>query len=191
MSNPVSDEMLIAGILQGDRLALEQFYDRYERMVYSFAYRCTSDPPGAEEITQDVFLKLWRTTVGYDPAQGKVTTWLLMITRHASIDYHRKQRRHQGQSASDEVFTTVPDTSPGPDTLAELSDLRQTVKSAMDALPEGQKQVVESMYIKGFTQQEIADALGISVGTVKSRVRLAMQKLRQQFTMAKIGGELK
>lgn len=187
MSNQVSDEMLLTGILQGDKLALEQFYDRYERMVYSFAYRCTSDPLGAEEITQDVFLKLWRTTVKYDPKEGKVSTWLLMMTRNASIDYHRRQRRHQGQSAADEVLTVVPDASPGPDSLAELSDLRESVKSAMDTLPTDQKQVVEEMYFQGRTQQEIADALGISVGTVKSRVRLAMQKLRQQFTMERLG----
>lgn len=187
MNDYKSDDQLLVSVRSGDRSALAELYNRYERMVFGFAYRCTSDMAAAEEIVQDVFLKLWQTTVQYEVSQGKFSTWLLSITRNASIDYHRRNRRYENVNITDEVFMTVSDATPGPDELAEISDVKRAIHSALHQLPPDQRQVVEHMYFKGYTQQEIADQFSVSVGTIKSRVRLAMQKLREQLASDGMG----
>lgn len=181
MSDDTAD-VLLERVLTGDKDALTALYDMYERLAYSFAYRCTGDTNAAEEIVQDVFMKIWRTTARYESGQGKVSTWILSITRNAAIDYHRRTKRHQVSTAEeDESLVHVSDPAPGPDDLAEAAQTRQMVKRAMASLPIEQRQIVEAMYFQGHTQQEIAETFGIPPGTVKSRIRLAMVKLRSQL----------
>ncbi|AEJ42266.1 RNA polymerase, sigma-24 subunit, ECF subfamily [Alicyclobacillus acidocaldarius subsp. acidocaldarius Tc-4-1] len=180
MNGELSDDMLLAAIARGQRDALEALYDRFERLVYSFAYRVTGDVSHAEEIVQDVFVKVWRQAHAYNPALGKVSTWLLTIARRSAIDLHRRERRQQHESGED-VFPILPDHGPTPDRVAEQSDLRSRIREALAKLPEEQRQVVEWMYFQGYTQNEIAERFGWSLGTVKSRARLAMQKLREEL----------
>ena len=181
MNDELSAELILERILAREKDALAALYDMYERLVYSFAYRCTGDASAAEEVVQDVFTKIWRTTARYQPTQGKVSTWLLSITRHAAIDYHRRTKRHQHTDSGDEALVQVLDPSPGPDDLAEAASTRQHIKRAISSLPSEQRQVIEHIYFLGQAQQEVADELGLSTGTVKSRVRLAMTKLRTQL----------
>lgn len=182
MREDVSAAMLLERVFTGDEDALTALYDMYERLVYSFAYKCIGDASGAEEVVQDVFLKIWKTTARYNMAQGKVTTWILSITRNVAIDYHRRTKRHQIDAMEgDEPLIHVSDSVPGPDDLAEAAQTRQTIKNAMASLPDEQRQIVEAIYFHGRTQKETSDILGIPPGTVKSRVRLAMTKLRSQL----------
>ncbi|SIT12261.1 RNA polymerase sigma-70 factor, ECF subfamily [Alicyclobacillus vulcanalis] len=187
MNGELSDDMLLAAIARGQRDALEALYDRFARLVYGFAYRVTGNASHAEEIVQDVFVKVWRQAHAYNPTLGKVSTWLLTIARRSAIDLHRRERRQQHESG-EEWFPVLPDHAPTPDRLAEQSDLRSRLRQALGKLPEEQRQVVEWMYFQGYTQNEIAEHFGWSLGTVKSRARLAMQKLRDE--LQRVGWEV-
>lgn len=182
MSDDTSASLLLERVLTGDKGALTALYDMYERLVYSFAYRCSGDASASEEIVQDVFVKIWKTTARYQPGQGKVSTWILSITRNAAIDYHRRTKRHQtGTVQGDESLVYISDPAPGPGDVAETAHTRLIIKHAMASLSTEQREIVEAMYFQGQTQQEIAHRLGIPPGTVKSRARLAMVKLRSQL----------
>lgn len=174
--------MLLERVFIGDKDALKALYDMYERLVYSFAYRTTGDADAAEEIVQDVFMKIWRTTVRYQSEQGMITTWILSITRHAAIDYHRKTKRYQvGVSSGEERLASLSDPDPGPEVIAEIDQTRQMIREALALLPNEQREIIEEVYFHGHTQQTIAAKLGIPTGTVKSRIRLAMTKLRNNL----------
>ncbi|KRW91321.1 RNA polymerase sigma24 factor [Alicyclobacillus tengchongensis] len=179
--NELSDDMLLSAIVEGRRDAMEELYDRFAGFVYSFAYRAVGNASAAEEIVQDVFVKVWRMADRYDASLGKVSTWLLSIARNAAIDHHRRHRRHELVQIADGVLPEVADDAPTPEWVAEQADIRQRVRQALSQLPLDQKQIVEMMYFRGYTQQEISECLGISLGTVKSRARLAMAKLRERL----------
>lgn len=156
-------------IARGDEAAFMEFYRQYGTYVYSMAMRVVTDAPTAEEVTQDVFLAVWRHAERYDPLRAAVTTWLLTITRRRAID---ALRRRAGR---------VPLAPLETGTLAITEDPLPalTVQKAVGALPPDQQTCIELLYFKGYTQQEVADKLKIPVGTVKGRVRLAMEKLRR------------
>ena len=176
------DEGLMRLIAKGRQEALSELYDRHARLAFSLALQTTGDPASAEEITQDVFVRAWERAGQYRPDQGTVRTWLASIARHRSIDYLRRLgARAEGQSVSwDEIEDgpgmEVPSGSTQPE--AELSMLRAEVRAAVVQLPEDQKQALALAYFRGYTQGEIATMLGVPLGTVKTRIRLAMDKLR-------------
>lgn len=182
---PMNDDaarVLLERVLTGDKQALTELYDMFERLVYSFAYRTTGNADSAEEIVQDVFMKIWRTTTRYDSQQGKITTWILSITRNAAIDYHRRTKRHQsGLSGDEDEIVNLSDPASGPEALAEIAQDRQMIREAMASLPIEQREIIELMYFHGDTQQAIALHLGVPPGTVKSRARLAISKLRSHL----------
>ena len=176
------DEGLMRSIAKGRQEALSELYDRYARLAFSLALHTTGDAASAEEITQDVFVRAWERAGQYRPDQGTVRTWLASIARHRSIDHLRRLgARAEGQSISwDEIEDgpgmEVHSGSTQPE--AELSMLRAEVRAAVGQLPEDQKQALALAYFRGYTQGEIATALGVPLGTVKTRIRLAMDKLR-------------
>jgi RNA polymerase sigma factor (sigma-70 family) len=156
-------------IARGDEAALLELYRHYGTLVYSMALRVVNEPPTAEEVTQDVFLTVWHHAKQYDVARGTFTTWLLTITRRRAIDYLRRRRNHTPLTLMEERYHAVVE-----DPLPAL-----TVQAAVADLPSDQQTCIELLYFKGYTQQEVADELKIPVGTVKGRVRLAMEKLRR------------
>lgn len=178
-----TDEALLARVAQQDREALEHLYDRYERPVYGLAMRCSGDRFLAEEIVQDVFAKIWRFAGSFDPKQGKASTWILTMTRRQAIDRFRSQARRQQETPQEdehlaewaESFARSPDA-------AEATSLRLTLREALSQLNHDQRLVIERIYYQGYTQQEVADQLGIPLGTVKGRVRLGMARLREWLT---------
>jgi len=178
----LSDESLMAQIARGQQAALSELYDRYSRLVFGLAQHATGDPGSAEEITQDVFVRAWERAGQYRPEQGTVRTWLASIARHRSIDQLRRQgARAEAQSVSwDEAEEGPSSMVAGSNTQleAELAMLRSEVRAAIAQLPEEQKQALALAYFRGHTQDEIAVALGVPLGTVKTRIRLAMDKLR-------------
>ena len=178
----MDDESLLRRIVQARPEALSELYDRYARLVFSVAYKTTGDPASAEEITQDVFVRAWEHGAQYRPNQGTVRTWLASIARHRSIDHLRRLgARAEAQSVSwDEIEDGPGIEMPGGSTQqeAELSMLRAEVRAAVAQLPDEQKQALALAYFRGYTQGEIATALGVPLGTVKTRIRLAMDKLR-------------
>lgn len=174
------DAALIARIARGETAALDALYDRYSRLVFSVVLTTLGDRSTAEEATLDAFMRVWRSAASYDPSRGKVSTWLLTVARHHAIDILRRgSTRAESRSVSldDLFFAADPDaTDPGAD--VELSAQRKRVREALEQLPTEQRQALALAYFKGLSQKEIADQLKQPLGTVKTRIRLAMSKLR-------------
>ncbi|HEX2905488.1 MAG TPA: sigma-70 family RNA polymerase sigma factor [Phototrophicaceae bacterium] len=176
--NPVPETALLRRIQAGDEGALMTLHAQYAALVYSVAYRVLNDRMAAEEVTQDTFLRLWNKSVLYDPAKGRFVTWLLTMTRRLAIDHFRHQQRREPQTGL--LFM---DDDPGlwENTLMadSSSDLRRTLQSAIDQLQPEQRELIELAYFYGMTHSDIAAQLQLPLGTVKTRLRVGMQKLRQ------------
>ena len=170
------------GLLARDRnpQALSELYDRYGRLVFSLALATVGDGSTAEEITQDVFMRAWERAKQYRPDLGKASTWLASIARHRAIDQLRRQGvRPEGQSVAwADLAPQAEPTAEGPELAVQTSIQRQRVRTAVARLPEEQRRVLALAYFQGMSQGEIAQTLGLPLGTVKTRVRLAMDKLR-------------
>lgn len=177
----LSDESLILLIARKQSDALGEFYNRYNRLVFSLALSSVGDRGTAEEITLDVFTRVWENAATYRAEQAKVTTWLTSITRYHSIDILRRQgsRPEQHSVSWADVSPNALGSGIDPEEAAELSLRRERVRAAVAQLPTDQKQALALAYFKGYTHRQIAEALGQPLGTIKTRIRLAMQKLRQ------------
>jgi RNA polymerase sigma-70 factor (ECF subfamily) len=174
------DEALLRLIARAQENALGELYDRYNRLVYSVALNALGDPARAEEVTQEVYLRVWEKAETYRAEQGRVATWLAGIARNHSIDlFRRGQARKQNLHISwDEVESLDP---LGPDNVEQQADVegrQRRVRWAVAQLPEDQKQALGLAFFRGLSHADIAQALGEPLGTVKTRIRLGMQKLR-------------
>jgi RNA polymerase sigma-70 factor (ECF subfamily) len=177
------DERLIRLIAQANEEALAQLYDRYNRLVFSLALAIVNDRLTAEEITLDVFMRVWQKAGTYRADQAKVSTWLTHIARHHAIDILRRRSVRPDYYAAPWEDATLPAGSPqqDPEESAELSLRRKRIHAALARLPLDQKQALMLAYFGGYTHQQIAEALKQPLGTVKTRLRLALQKLRDFF----------
>ncbi len=174
------DERLISLIAQLQTEALDQLYDRYNRPIFSLALMIVGDQATAEEITLDVFMRVWQKAGSYRADEAKVSTWLTHIARHHAIDVLRRRavRPDQYALSLDEMTPGVPLPAQDPGELAEHSQRRERVHAAIARLPADQKQALTLAYFGGYTQTQIAEALKQPLGTIKTRIKLAMQKLR-------------
>jgi RNA polymerase sigma-70 factor (ECF subfamily) len=172
------DDELLALVTRRSEPALGTIYDRYGALVYTIALRITGDRQTAEEVVQDVFQSVWQTAAGFQPGLGSCASWLVGITRHRAIDAIRSKReraRSREQTIEPDAFI---DVDANPDLAAVQVDLREAMKEALGTLPTSQRQAVELAYYGGLTRVEIAERLGEPVGTVKTRLRLGLLKLR-------------
>jgi RNA polymerase sigma-70 factor (family 1) len=170
---------LITRIAEQEETALSQLYDRYARILYAVAFKILGSIEESEEVVLDVFDQVWRTATRYDAAKGRVDTWLFMITRSRVLDRLRvRQRSTKTQSASLEAEIQSTKVSVDPVEAAILSEQRSRVSTALNRLPSQQRQVLELAYYKGLSHSEIAAQTGLSLGTVKTRIRLGLTKLR-------------
>lgn len=173
-----SDEELVRLVVQRDERALGVLYDRYIRLVYAVALRITGDRETAEEVVQDSFQAIWQSAGGYRPGVSQVSSWVLGIARHRAIDATRS-KRERARSRERALDTTVPSgDDSSPEQEAGRSALRDAVREALGALPASQRQAVEMAYYGGLTRDEIARTTGEPLGTVKTRLRLGLTKLR-------------
>lgn len=174
------DETLIGMIAQSQEQALTQLYDRYNRLVFSLALAIVNDRDTAEEITLDVFMRVWQKAGTYRADQAKVSTWLTHIARHHAIDVLRRRAVRVDQSAIhwEDAISNIESPLPDPQESAELSLRRERIHAALAQLPAEQKQALTLAYFGGYTQSQIAEILAEPLGTIKTRLRLAMQKLR-------------
>jgi RNA polymerase sigma-70 factor (ECF subfamily) len=171
------DEELIARVRWREEPALSEIYDRYSRLIYTIALRIVGDRESAEEVMQDVFQAVWQSAGSFQP-NGNFSAWLIGIARHRAIDATRS-RRHRAR-AREELLDDERATSAGTsDEYADLLMLRTVVRAALAELPAAQRQAIELGYYGGLTHTEIAAQLGEPVGTVKSRMRMGMMKLRE------------
>ena len=174
------DKELMALIVKEDRGALETLYDRYGGGVYSLALRMLRSPESAQEVTQDTFLSVWRRGSSYKPSKGSVTAWLFTIAHHKAIDELRRRRRRDIHLQYGVDLTNKP--SDGRDDPVDFASARFQRGQIMDALatlrPE-QREVVLLAYYEGLTHSEIAQYLEQPLGTVKTRMRLGLKRLRE------------
>ena len=180
------DEELIGRVAQRDERALEQLYEKYGRAIYSLVLRMLRDPSRAEEVSQEVFLKVWRRPESYTPGRGPVVTWLLSVAHHRAVDELRA-RRHDTLPIDGADGGGLEIVDDGAD-LADIAWVRErglAIRTALVGLPQSQRHAVELAYYGGLTQREISDRLGEPLGTIKTRMRLAMQKLRA--SLAEVG----
>jgi RNA polymerase sigma-70 factor (ECF subfamily) len=175
------DESLIRLISSSQTEALGELYDRYNRLVFGMARNAVSDQALAEEITQDVFMRVWNKASTYQAGQGKVVNWIAGIARNRAIDVFRyRKSRLDGESLSfEELPTFDPPDSLNVEREIEAKLKKQRIQQALFQLPEEQRNVLALAYFRGYTHEEAAKALGQPLGTIKARIRLGMQKLRQ------------
>lgn len=178
-SNDVAspDEELIARVLWREEPALSAIYDRYSRLIFTIALRITGDRQSAEEVTQDVFQAVWQSAGSFHP-NSSFSAWLVGIARHRAIDATRSRRyraRAREQAFDEQIAQHVGTTDAPADAILQ----RQVVRAALDKLPQPQRQALDLAYYSGLTCREIAVQLGEPIGTVKSRLRLGLSRLRE------------
>ena len=181
----LDDEELMQRLVYRDLRAFRALFDRYGNLVYSAALRVVRDAQIAEDMVQEIFLRIWRKPESYVAQRGRFVTWLTSVTRNRAVDEIRSRgRRFRHETASPEEQERelpAPDTN-DPALTAELADQRRLILVALAQIPQEQRQIIELAYFGGFTQQEIAQRLSQPLGTVKTRIRLGMQKLRVALT---------
>ncbi len=181
----LSDEQLMSR-LGGPELdaALSTLYDRYSRTVYGVGLKILGERSLAEELVQDVFLKVWRSSHTFDPSRASFSTWLYRVTRSAAIDVHRK-RAHKVHSIADgeSHVLAARDLSATPQEVVDESWLSWRVSRALEALDEPHREVIELAYFGGLSQREISERTGVPLGTVKSRTASAFKTLRGELTI--------
>jgi RNA polymerase sigma-70 factor (ECF subfamily) len=177
----LDDETLLARIAGGDSTALEILYARYSRVVYSLALRLLASPELAEEVTQETFWRVWRRSTLFQRSRGQVAAWIFGIAHNLAIDELRRQRvRPVAVYDRDDQPVLRERTDERADAAAPAleRERRALVRGALEQLPPEQREVIELAYFSGLAQSEIAERLGRPLGTIKTRVRLALQKLR-------------
>ncbi|CAN5685830.1 sigma-70 family RNA polymerase sigma factor [soil metagenome] len=176
------DAVLISAAASGDAAALETLYERYSRIVFSFSLRIVGDPQIAEEILQEVFFRAWQQGGSFQANRGSLATWLLSITHNLSIDEIRRRNRRPQKAESSEpelLLSGVRDESQNVEDEVWLGAIRESIVKSLTQLPEAQRVPIEMAYFQGLTQREIAESLDEPLGTIKTRMRLGMLKLRE------------
>jgi RNA polymerase sigma-70 factor (ECF subfamily) len=175
-----ADRALIARIEGRDADALAELYDRYSSRLMGLAQRILGDTGEAEEVLQELFLWVWRSAASFDAARGSVIAWLLVATRSRSID--RVRSRRPAARAGLRSVETVPDAAGPQDVEADSAGKQweRVCRSAISELPDDQRRALELAYFEGLTHQEISEKTGTPLGTVKTRVRLGLMKLRDR-----------
>lgn len=163
-----SHDTVLSRLLTGDHAALGEFYDRYAGLVNGLALRILRNGAEAEEVVQEVFVQIWRQAVRYDAERGSIEAWICTMARTRALD--RLRRR---VSRREEPGEAAPGPSDVPKTVEALA-----VRKALESLSEDQRKALELAYYEGLTQSEIAERLGQPLGTVKTRIRTAMMRLR-------------
>jgi RNA polymerase sigma factor (sigma-70 family) len=171
---PRTDEELLAAVARGDEAAVAALYDRYGRVAYGLALRILRDPALAEDAVQDAFLSAWRTAAAFDPSLGKTSTWLLTLVHRRAVDLVRREDRRRGGPLDDAPVAAAGST----DEAAFVREERRRVQGALALLPDDQRQALQLAYYGGLSQAELAERLGVPLGTIKSRMFAGLAKLR-------------
>jgi RNA polymerase sigma-70 factor (ECF subfamily) len=178
----LADEDLMPLLAEKDPEAFEVFYDRHGGAAFSLAYRIVGERSAAEDVTQEAFLSIWRSGARYDRARGSVRAWTLGIVRNRAIDALRRQSGKAPKLTFDDE--AVLEQRPSEDLTDEQALQRESarqVRGALGELPSEQSKVIELAYFGGFSHSEIAEMLGMPLGTVKGRMRLGIEKIRMQL----------
>jgi RNA polymerase sigma factor (sigma-70 family) len=170
----VTDEELLGRVAGGEETALAELYDRFSRVTYGLAVRVLRDRALAEDAVQDAFLTVWRTAASFDARRGSASTWVLTLVHRRAVDLVRREERRRGDPLDDAPVASGDAT----DETAEVREQRRAVQAALVQLPAEQREALELAYYGGLSQSELAEKLGVPLGTVKSRMFTGLSKLR-------------
>jgi RNA polymerase sigma factor (sigma-70 family) len=173
----LSDEALVALLARGDEDALAELYDRIGRIAYGLALRVLRDERHAEDAVQEAFLQVWRSAATFRAERAKASTWVLTLVHRRAVDLVRREERRQADPLTDDAaLGQAPEQT---DEAAWLRFERERVQTALSQLPDVQREALELAYYGGFSQSELAERLGVPLGTVKSRMFAGLARLRE------------
>ena len=173
----LSDEALVALVARGDEGALAELYDRVSRMAYGLALRVLRDERHAEDAVQEAFLQVWRNAASFRAERAKASTWILTLVHRRAVDLVRREERRAVEPLTED--TAFAQTTEGTEEAAWLRFERERVQSALKELPDTQREALELAYYGGFSQSELAERLGVPLGTIKSRMFAGLARLRE------------
>jgi RNA polymerase sigma factor (sigma-70 family) len=173
----LSDEALVALVARGDEHALAELYDRVSRVAYGLALRVLRDERHAEDAVQEAFLQVWRSAATFRAERAKASTWILTLVHRRAVDLVRREERRQAEPLVDEA--EVGYAAEQTEEAAWLRFERERVQSALQQLPDVQREALELAYYGGFSQSELAERLGVPLGTIKSRMFAGLARLRE------------
>jgi RNA polymerase sigma-70 factor, ECF subfamily len=182
----LSDEALVALAARAEESALAELYDRYGRIAYGLALRVLRDPALAEDAVQEAFLTLWRTAATFVPERAKASSWILTLVHRRSVDLVRREERRRAEPLEDE---SRPDADGSAADVAWLRLERERVQEALRRLPDHEREALELAYYGGFTQSQLAERLGLPIGTIKSRMFSGLARLRELLDAGAQGDE--
>jgi RNA polymerase sigma-70 factor (ECF subfamily) len=171
----LTDEEVLVRVAHADEDALGELYDRFGRVAYGLALRIIRDPALAQDAVQDAMLSAWRTAASFDQARGKASTWLLTLVHRRAVDLVRHEDRRRAQPLDDAPIASGDET----DETAAVRVKRRAVQAALAQLPPDQREALELAYYGGLSQSELAERLGVALGTVKSRTFAGLTRLRE------------
>ena len=183
------DVALVRRMVEMDETALGALYDQWSRALYSLVLHLLQDCDEAEDVVEETFWQAWRKASSYEQSKGTVSTWLLTIGRRTALDQLLARRRNHEEPGGRISFADLPSGDSGPFEDADLAERRESVRAALRGLPHEQREVLELAYFHGLTHSGISDATGQPIGTVKTRMRLAIQKLRDSLAAYRRAGE--
>lgn len=197
--NIATDDALMREVSYGNADALAEIYERHVRGCFGLAMKIVRDPWIAEEVVQDVFMKLWTRPHLFTPERGKFSGWLLTLVHNRSVDKLRRRKSaganitvtlDADSDADNSLAEVLPDLAPGPYEQAVSSETGNMVRRDLDKLPEPQRQMLVMAYFEGLTQREIAEKLRQPIGTVKTRTRTALMQMRKLLIGQDLRGEV-
>ena len=175
----LSDEALVALVARGEENALAELYDRVGRIAYGLALRVLRDERLAEDAVQEGFLTAWRTAAAFRAERAKASTWILTLVHRRAVDLVRREERRRAEPLPDEVTAEIGLVVEPTDEAAWLRFERERVQAALRQLPDVQREAIELAYYGGFSQSELAERLGVPLGTIKSRMFAGLARLRE------------
>jgi RNA polymerase sigma factor (sigma-70 family) len=173
----LSDEALVALVARGDEDALAELYERVGRIAYGLALRVVRDERLAEDAVQEGFLAVWRTAAAFRAERAKASTWILTLVHRRAVDLVRREERRRAEPLGDDAASLA--SAEPTDEAAWLRFERDRVQSALRQLPDFQREAIELAYYGGFSQSELAERLGVPLGTIKSRMFAGLARLRE------------
>ena len=176
----LSDDALVALVVRSDQVALAELYDRYGRVAYNLAYRILRDSALAEDAVQEAFLTVWRTAARFLPERSKASTWILTLVHRRAVDLVRREERRRAEPLDETLEPAGEET----DESAWLRLERERVQTALRQLSDQQREALELAYYGGFTQSELAERLGLPLGTIKSRMFAGLARMRELLAEA-------
>jgi len=177
----LADEEVMHLVQEGDPRAFELLFERHGGAAFSLAYRMVGDRANAQDVSQEAFLSIWRSKMRYQPDRGSVRTWVLGIVHHRAIDALRRNLVHDRRRGSAEGMEERFEAPERTDLEVARREDARNVRAALETLPADQCRVIELAYFGGFSHSKIAEMLDTPIGTVKGRMRLGLEKLRQQL----------